>query len=389
MKPHIRTLRLIPMAILLAMGCVSSVAMAQATTEPVAEAADVRRGSFNVSLTESSPLSDLNSQNQRYHIAIAPIQRYKLMDHTYQAYVPEDYDPHAEPYGLMVWVNSGANGSIPRGWSDVLKAHRLIGIGANDSGNDQGVAVRFGLALDAVHNLKKQYHVDETRIYASGVSGGGKIAGMLATCYPEVFQGAVCIVGVAFYRDIAITGQANKMWQRSFDRPSNAIIDRARKSRFVLITGPLDGNHDPMLDFMNKGFLPDGFKYMTFVDIPGQGHSVPADPKWIDQAIDTLDAPLKDLAQPMKAENVLAIPEQKASTPASPVLAAPTSRPTVATDSESEAQRLYTMAENYENNNLHTQARERLEKIIKEYPATKAAARAKTLLDRINKEQHR
>ena len=47
------------------------------------------------------------------------------------------------------------------------------------------------------------------------------------------------------------------------------------------------------------------------------------------------------------------------------------------------------MAENYENNNLHTQARERLEKIIKEYPTTKAAARAKTLLDRINKEQHR
>jgi hypothetical protein len=113
---------------------------------------------------------------------------YKLSGETFEAFVPEDYDG-AEPYGLVVWVNAGPEGTPPKHWLDTLREHKLIWVGANNSGNNRSKWVRIGLALDAAEHMQKAYKIDPLRVYVSGGSGGGRISSMLAVGFPDVITG--------------------------------------------------------------------------------------------------------------------------------------------------------------------------------------------------------
>ncbi len=360
-----------------------SLAAAQPATEPAF--VDLPRetaAGTHVTFDQRSPLSEIEAQNGRYRVRIDPMQRYSLADASFELYVPGERQETGKPMGILVWISASDRGTLPRGWRELAGRHHLIAIGANGSGNDKGLAVRIGLALDAVHNLRRQYPVDETRIYASGVSGGGKIAGMLATIYPDVFTGAICIVGVTYFRDIPIAGKPGTLWQRSFERPGNVLLERARKnSRFVLITGTEDFNREPTHDTYEAGFEKDGFAHVDYVEVPGMGHTMPSDVSWIDRAIETLDTPLVLMA----AQGGRSATTRPAAAPGAPKsTAAPTTAPM---DPEAEAQQLYSLAENYERNLLHAQASQRLEKILKDYPKTSVASRAKTMLERIRAQQ--
>ena len=69
-------------------------------------------------------------------------------------------------------------------------------------------------------------------------------------------------------------------------------------------------------------------------------------------------------------------------------IAAPASRPALQPESrEAEAQRLLSLAENYERNKLYSQAKERAEKIVKDFGDTPSGARAREMLRRIQAAQ--
>jgi TolA-binding protein len=200
---------------------------------------------------------------------------------------------------------------------------------------------------------------------------------MLATIYPDVFTGAVCIVGVTYFRDIPIGSKPGTLWQRSFERPGNVLLERARRnSRFVLITGTEDFNREPTHDTYEAGFKKDGFVHVDYVEVPGMGHTIPSDVSWIDRAIDFLDAPPAAATQPARA----AAARSAATKPAFPAATLPA-------DPEAEAQQLYSLAENYERNLLHAQAAQRLEKVLKDYPRTSIAPKARAMLERIRAQQ--
>src|SRR4051812_43507932 len=61
---------------------------------------------------------------------------YDLSNETFEAFVPEDYTGD-EPYGLIVWVSPGPSGGVHRQWLDVLRKHKLMWVGADNSGNDR------------------------------------------------------------------------------------------------------------------------------------------------------------------------------------------------------------------------------------------------------------
>ena len=257
---------------------------------------DPRRGGFHVTFTDQSPLSPIEAQNKRHHIKVDDAQRYSLSDESFEAYVPEDYDPD-RPWGLLVWVHAAETGAPPRSIIPLLSQHQLIWIGANNSGNERGVGVRFGLALDAVHNMRKLYNIDDSRIYVSGISGGGKVSTMLAIIYPEVFVGAIPIVGVTYFRHIPISGENGKFWQGNFEKPPKPTLERAaRDGRFVFITGSEDFNRQSIQDTLEQGFKKDGFAHIEYVEIPGMKHQMP-EASVFEKAIETLDAPLLGLAK--------------------------------------------------------------------------------------------
>ena len=139
----------------------------------------------------------------------------------WQVYVPPTYDP-ARPAGLLVYISPTPSGEIPRGWSGVLDRHNVIWIGADRSGNSELVPRRVLLALLATSVARRQYAIDDERIYVTGLSGGGKTASMVATDQAQLFRGAIYNCGVEF-------------WDREPER-----IELIRQNRYVFVTGTYD-----------------------------------------------------------------------------------------------------------------------------------------------------
>jgi predicted esterase len=287
-----------PLTLLIFVVATSLGATPTTTTRP-----SERRGTFDVSFQQQSPLSPIEKQNGRWHIRVEPAQRYKLADEGFQVVVPEtNASDSAKSWGLLVWINAGKRGDPPRQWLPVINDHHLIWIGADNSGNDRALGVRFGLALDAVFNMKQRYTIDETRVYVAGVSGGGKAASMIALLYPDVFTGAVPISGAAYFRSIPVPSDPGKVWPAAFQAPGSLLLDRAKRgSRFALLTGSEDFNREPVHEIYTAGFQKDHFEHVEYIEVPGMGHGVP-ETKWLEQAVQSLDAAAEAAPKKSKAK---------------------------------------------------------------------------------------
>jgi predicted esterase len=252
-----------------------------------------RKGTYDLSFDQRSPLSALEVQVQRYGVERTRAQIYETAKEKFFVVVPEEYD--AMPgWGLMIWCNAGRDGGMPRQLQELLAKKKLIGGGAYDVGNDRGVAVRIGLALDAVYNVRRQYTVDEHRIYIAGVSGGGKVAEMAAMAFPDVFDGAICCAGANWYKDVPVPGKANTAWPATFRRPPlQQFADAREHVGFVLIAGENDPNRQPMKAMFDGGFTVEKFKHVEFYNVPELGHQPPG-AQWFEKGIDFLDGVPKE-----------------------------------------------------------------------------------------------
>jgi|GEM_PF-3238968 len=254
-----------------------------------------RIGFFRTRFEQRSPHSNLDRMLRRLgwkktkeHVD------YKLDDFTFEVYVPPNYDGR-KPYGIMVYISPG-----PRPYffammraRGVYAKHSLIHVAAYNSGNKQKVWFRLGLAIDAVHNMKKLYSIDPMRVYVSGASGGGRCASMLGLSFADTFDGAFPIVGCRFFTRIMSLEDPKKGWSARFIRPVSAVYRKARgKNRYVLLTGQHDFNRNETESTYVNGFKKLGFKHATYMEVPGMGHSIPG-AKFFEKGVIALDAPLK------------------------------------------------------------------------------------------------
>ncbi len=214
---------------------------------------------------------------------------YKIEEVDVDVYVPEGYDG-SEAYGLYIYISPDDYGGPWREYKDVMDKHKLIYAGGQKIGNKEDVAKRFGVPLDAVHNLCKQYNIDKRRIYISGTSGGGRCASMLGIGFSDVFMGAVPFVGCNGYRDIPIPD--NKIKPGFNERPDPKLLQRAKTlCRFVLISGEKDFNLEGTKQ-VYEDYKRDRFRYIDFYNVSGMGHTPPA-AEWLAKAIVFMDAPLE------------------------------------------------------------------------------------------------
>ena len=146
---------------------------------------------------------------------------------TWEMYVPEHYDPERPP-GLMVYISPTRSGEMPRGWDRVMDDHNLIWIAANRSGNSVIVGRRAIFAQLAPSVAGRRYELDSERIYVTGLSGGGKMASMVATEHANLFKGAIYNCGVEFW-----------------DRQTPRHIELIRQNHYVFVTGTLDQALEP------------------------------------------------------------------------------------------------------------------------------------------------
>jgi len=214
-----------------------------------------------------------------------------LAEESMSVRLPRRYDGK-NPQGLLVWVDPMDLALRPAIFDEALDRAGVVMIGAARSGNTRPVIERLQLALDAVETARARFHIDESRIYASGMSGGGKMATMLWACFPEVFTGAIPIVGLVSYR--AEPAGAGKSYPPEFVRPSAQAMTLIKPHRLAPITGDKDFNAPPMR-VMAAGLKNDGFAVKLFED-PELGHDFPP-PALFAAALDWVDQPQREARQ--------------------------------------------------------------------------------------------
>jgi hypothetical protein len=185
-------------------------------------------------------------------------------------YVPENYDPVSPP-GLLVYISPTPSADIPGTWQRVLENRYLIWVGAHDAGNLVNVQRRALLALISPNLVRQDYAVDASRIYVTGLSGGGKMASMMATEYPHVFRGGIFNCGVEF-------------WDR---RPSAEQMELIRRNGYVFVTGEFDQALKPTRRVFRR-YEKAGIPRIRLMEIDGMGHENP-DAAHLDEALEFLD----------------------------------------------------------------------------------------------------
>src|SRR4051812_27757803 len=270
-------------------------------------AEDPQLGQFTLTLTERAPASDPVKICGRTGWTLSAIKRqlkdpseieYDLTTESFEVYIPKGYNGDS-PFGLFVWVSASNKGDVQANWKEVLDKHKLIWIGANNSGNPRTMLVRMGLAFDAVAGMKKKYKIDDQRIYVGGGSGGGKIATILGVAFPDVFRGGFYFVGSDCYRNVP-TKEIGHYWPKAFNAPPGQfLIDSKKRSRHVFLTGEKDFNRDSTKDFA-AAYKSDGSQHVTLSAVRKMGHQLP-DAEWLEKGIiarDEIPAPATKPAKP-------------------------------------------------------------------------------------------
>ena len=201
------------------------------------------------------------------------------------ARLPAGYAPE-HPAGLIVWIDASAEGRPPQPLFKALDQSGMICIGAAGAGNDRGVTDRLQLALDAAATAERRWHIDPERVYVAGISGGGKMASILGVCFPDVFDGAVAIVGLGSWETVP-TGEGSKVWPAEFARPKGKAWEALKDRRVAVVTGDRDFNHRQITLTLDR--VKTDRPEMKLYDIEGLGHEFPAPDRlaevvgWIDE----------------------------------------------------------------------------------------------------------
>jgi predicted esterase len=195
-----------------------------------------------------------------------------------------------EPAGLLVWVDAGDDGQPPPCLFAAMDEANVIAAGFAKCGNTRPVANRYQLVLDAVATVSRRYHVDPRRVYVSGISGGGRIASIVAACFPDVFTGAVPIVGLNCSEAIPVGG--GKVVPPSYVKPTGKLMELLRQRRIGAITGQKDFNQQEIVAAAQilRGV---GVQAKVF-DFPGMGHELPS-PEGFAEAFKWVDEPYQKL----------------------------------------------------------------------------------------------
>lgn len=227
-----------------------------------ANAADLPVGEFR----ESATVVDIAGSEWAKNFA-GVINRNELVG--WRAYVPKDYQPDV-PAGLVVYISPSNSGEMPSAWQSVMDDKNLIWIAADRSGNRIDPRIRVAYSLLAPMFIGKKYNLDPNRMYVAGLSGGGRVASIVAPEYGIVFDGAIYICGV------------NKLPELTQQK-----MEFVQSGRYVFLTGSQDFNRRETKQIYNR-YRRSGIENSLYLEIRNMGHENP-DAEGFSQAIAYLD----------------------------------------------------------------------------------------------------
>jgi hypothetical protein len=355
------------MAILCLM--IPNLCRADAATQPSTQPTSSKTGAFDITFTQRSPQSTPSELARRLNLKPRDVANdYDLSKRPYRIYVPKNYDP-AMPCGIFVYLGYKDSVSTPPTWNAALdRAHMIFITPVCHSGahypNPVPLWQSVGMALDAVYNLKKQYAIDDRRIYMMSITDDGLSE---AIAMSDAFRGFLISDVYRFWRTIPVGNGG--YYLPDMAAPPDDMLSSARNCSFFVI----DEGDDPVRRKLVLGAMQeDGFQSPTVVPL-----SIITDLHYPNFAVDWL----QKKALPFLDAN--SVPPSKTDITAAttqPAGAASTAAP----DEPSPAQQELSLAQLYMTNGQSDLARTKLQEIIDTYPDDPAAAKAKDLLQQLN-----
>lgn len=222
-------------------------------------------------------LSTLPAQKERIAYSeqqLARASEPEPSNSSFRVRLPKGYRPRGKKsYGLVVWLSPDATGRCPPKWRGEFKRKRLIMVGPDEAGNDQPLARRIALALDALAGALANYRVDPERVFAIGFSGGGNVAAWLGLHYPDLFQGVGLLSGCDTYRPVPVPGKKGSFWRGSIPEPSAPRLAEAKQRAFVFFSGEDDAMARKQAEAVSALHRELGFQRVTLRLAPGLGHT--------------------------------------------------------------------------------------------------------------------
>jgi len=173
--------------------------------------------------------------------------------------------------GVLIFVSPTNSGEPPAGWLPLLQQKDLSWIAADGFGNQELSAQRILVAVMALKLAQQSMQTDAKRTYIGGMSGGGRIASLTATRFPQMFSGALYIVGANFWM------------------PKDARLKPLlAANRYVFITGERDFNRSEMRRVFSR-YQSNGLTASLLMDLPAFAHEYP-NAEQLGQAINFLDS---------------------------------------------------------------------------------------------------
>lgn len=184
---------------------------------------------------------------------------------------PRGYSPR-NPAGLIVWIAADDDGQPPACLFPACDSANVIVASFARCGNTRPVMNRYQLALDAVATVSRSHHVDPRRVYVSGISGGGRVASIVAACFPDVFAGCVPIAGLSCPEAVPAGGR--RYIPPAFAKPGGKLLDLWRQRRTGAVTGEKDFNQ-PEITVAAQVLRGEGVQARVF-SYMGLGHELPS-----------------------------------------------------------------------------------------------------------------
>ena len=113
-----------------------------------------------------------------------------------EVYVPASLDRSRKHPLVFGSSPSGNAGELLTVWKDACDRFQWILAASNNFRNGKRSDKDAALQMETLSLLLRDYPVDEARVYATGLSGGGMHAHDLIADYPKIFRGIVVNTGM-------------------------------------------------------------------------------------------------------------------------------------------------------------------------------------------------
>jgi hypothetical protein len=250
------------------------VARVQPVLEPAPKAGP-GKGDFETFFTEHSPLSQRDELTRK--LALTPKQldaakdaaaeAYDLSKQIFRIYVPETA-PADAPLGVIYYVGYKPTDAYPPQWKQTLDEKRLIFISPRTLPHPDWQ--QAAVALDAIHNLKKQYVIDEKRVYLFDYPDlPGSIGLQMSFSLADVFSGFAHLNRLQHYRPVPVPSLRSAYPPVLLMPPAALLsVSKTRPHAFVLEDDFfIQPNAPDRRPLFQAAYRRDGFTRLLFIDI--------------------------------------------------------------------------------------------------------------------------